>query len=135
MQQWPALGSMQTLCTSILMSWPHNTSQGEKGHTGQGTDGGGAGGRQDGKLGWHEDKGRAAESRWDKPGGGGMPDRSKPFSPPDALIRGGMAPGGAPAVSKWREDGDRVLPRREPANRCYPWSCHSPSKHTKMHAL
>ena len=64
------------------------------------------------KMGWQDDKTRAPEARWDKQSVSPFPERPQPSFVDDGPI-GGLRPGGAQAASKWREDGDRVLPRRE----------------------
>lgn len=44
-------------------------------------------------------------------------ERPKPFGAVDDHHHVKMSPGGPPMGGKWREDGDRVLPRREPVPR------------------
>ena len=119
----PRLSVWKTTCTWDMLPSEspseqlHVGSQGEKPQPSQNTPGWGTDGRQDGKAGWHEDKGTRAETRRDKPGGGGAMDRPKPYGAADAPSRAGVPPVGAPMGGKWREDGDRILPRPEPANR------------------
>ena len=67
--------------------------------------------RQD-KMGWQEDKTRAPDARWDKQPVSPFPERPQSSFIDDAPI-GGLRPGGPQTGSKWREDGDRVLPRRD----------------------
>ena len=75
--------------------------------------------RQD-KMGWQDDKTRAPDARWDKQPVGPFPERPQPSTLDDGPIVG-LRPGGGQAGGKWREDGDRVLPRRDvPAPPRYP---------------
>ena len=67
--------------------------------------------RQD-KMGWQDDKTRAPDARWDKQPAGPFPERPQPSTLDDGLIAG-LRPGGGQPGGKWREDGDRVLPRRD----------------------
>ena len=67
--------------------------------------------RQD-KVGGQDEKTRAPDARWDKPSVSPFLDRPQPSYNDDGPV-GGLRPGGAQAASRWREDGDRVLPRRD----------------------
>lgn len=66
-----------------------------------------------------EEKPRGNENRWDKPGGGPFVERPKHFGAMDDHHHVGAPPVGPPMGGKWREDGDRVLLRREPMPRSF----------------
>jgi hypothetical protein len=100
--------------------------QAERSHTNQ-INGGWGNEFRPAKPGWVEEKPRVNENRWDKPGGGPFVERAKPFGAVDDHHHVGGPPGGPPMGGKWREDGDRVLPRREPVPRSA--LCHSAAMH------
>ena len=67
--------------------------------------------RQD-KVGRQDEKTRAPDARWDKQAVGPFPERPQPSTLDDGPVVGLRSGVGQPG-SKWREDGDRVLPRRD----------------------
>ena len=84
--------------------WPMPVLQGEKQHAGFNNP---AWSQQD--RGW---RGEERGDRWQGGGGGLGSGAGKAFGPGDGAGRG-SALGGGHGPSKWREDGDRVLPRRD----------------------
>ena len=83
--------------------WPDTLLQGEKQHAGFNNP---AWSQQD--RGW---RGKERGDRW-QGGGGGLGSSGKAFGPGEGAGRG-SALGGGLGPSKWREDGDRVLPCRD----------------------